>query len=225
LALLREALASADDHLTLIQALQRWGRQREAVQVAEQAFRAHPEHPGLEAVLLALYERDGWDAEVLTLRRGAFERAPSVAGYHALLQAAANAGADVARERERCWATLDAASGFTAETLAGLRLDLWRSEGRFEEALAWLQTPRAVPAAALRRWVSALPAEHDEAAAAWLKRLLADELRHARPPFEGALALVREALSRLSPEAGRLWLAWLRLEHRAHRSFVERLVP
>jgi hypothetical protein len=225
LALLREDLRNADDHLALVQALQRWGRQREAVQAAEQAWRVHPQHPGLEAALMALYERDGWDVEVLAMRRSAFARAPSVTAYHALLQAAANAGADVAREREHCWAALDAASGFAAETLAGLRLDLWRSEGRFDEALAWLDAPRAVPAAALRRWVSALPAEHDAAAAAWLKRLLADELRHARPPFEGALALVREALARLSPEAGRLWLAWLRLEHRAHRGFVERLGP
>ncbi|RVT84734.1 SWIM zinc finger family protein [Inhella crocodyli] len=223
LALLREDLRSADDHLALVQALQRWGRQREAVQAAEQAHRAHPWHAGLEAALVAVYERDGWDAEVLALRRSAFERAPSVAGYHALLQAAANAGADVARERERCWAALDAAPGFTAETLAGLRLDLWRSEGRVDEALAWLATPRAVPAGALRRWVGELPAEHDAVAADWLKRLLADELRQARAPFEGALALVRETLGRLSPEAGRLWLAWLKLEHRAQPGFVQAL--
>ncbi|MCZ8235247.1 MAG: SWIM zinc finger domain-containing protein [Inhella sp.] len=223
LDLLRQDLRSADDHLALVQALQRWGRPREAVQAAEQAWRAHPQHPGLEAALLAVYERDGWDDEVLALRRAAFERAPSVAAYHALLQAAAQAGADVALERERCWALLDNARGFTAETLAGLRLDLWRSEGRFDEALTWLSVPRPLPALALRRWVQALPAAHDAAAADWLKRLLADELRHARPPFEGALALVRDTLTRLSPEAGRLWLAWLKLEHRAQPAFVQAL--
>ena len=223
LALLREDLRSADEHLALVQALQRWGRQREAVQAAEHAFRVHPLHPGVEAALVAVYERDGWDAEVLALRRSAFERAPSVAGYHALLQAAANAGADVARERDRCWAALDTATGFAAETLAGLRLDLWRSEGRVEEALAWLAVPRAVPAAALRLWVGELPAEHDAVAAEWLKRLLADELRQARAPFDGPLGLVRDTLRRLSPEAGRLWLAWLKLEHRAQPGFVQAL--
>lgn len=225
--LLRASLKGDADHIDLIQALQRQGRAREALQAAEAAHRSHPTQRAIEDLLLQCYEADGWDAEALALRRAAFAREPSAARYQAVLVAAQMAGEDPVAERERLWAQLDAqdgrVAGFLTSWLGAVRLDIWAAEGRFADALDWLSAPRNLSPESLRNFARALPAAYDAQAADLYKQALALRMPQASNPYAEELRLVRSALERLAPEAAQLWRAWLKLEYRHKPRFVEGL--
>ena len=72
LAVLREDLSDAHAHSKVIDYLEKHGRFREAF---AQAF---PCDWRLQGDLLRCYERDGWTAEALAMRRPQFERGPGV---------------------------------------------------------------------------------------------------------------------------------------------------
>lgn len=226
--LLRGSLRDEADHIDLIEALQHHARAREALQAAEAAHRKYPVQRRIEELLLKAYTDDGWDAEALALQRTAFDRQPSAAGYQAVLRAAQAAGHDAAAERERLWAVLDAkdgqTGGYLASWLGGVRLDIWAKEGRFDDALAWLQTPRNLSPETLRSFGLALPPTHDAAAAELFRRALALRMGQASSPYAEELRLVRLCVARLSAEAAALWLAWLKVEYRPKKRFIEGLV-
>ena len=226
LRVLRRDLAQPYDHVRLIEELVAQGQAREALQAAEAACKAHPGDRRLRGQLIAAYERDGWDDEALALRQRDFEANPGNAEYHALVQAALRCGHDGAAFRAGLWQRLQALhaaqrGGYLAEGLAGLLLDVWTDEAEFERGLAWLQGGAAVPLRALQRFALALP---DRAAGAdLLKGVLARQMLNAKTPYASELQTVRAVLERLSPEAGRLWVAWLGVEYRVKRRFVEQL--
>lgn len=207
----------AAGHAAYIAALLQAGRDREALGAAEAGLRAHPGDGALEALLISLYERDGWDAEALALRRAAFAREPTAARHAELLRLAT----DPEAERLR----LDAELSRTRDGRA-LRLQLWAREARWHQGLAWLQgqdpmNAELLPLEAWVDWLQQLPPDRDADAAEQLKRVLQVGLRAARPPFARELRWLQAILERLTPEAGRLWLAWLRLEHRGRREFLD----
>ena len=102
-------VGAAEEALLVIAELESERRPREALAAAEAAQRAHPDHAGIEAHLLAAYERDGWDEQALRLRRAAFERQPGRERYLALQRAAEAAGQRL--DALALWAWLDAAQG------------------------------------------------------------------------------------------------------------------
>ncbi len=228
LRVLRARLHSWTDHQDLIQTLESAGRAREALAAAEAGHKAHPDAPRLTELLIRAYQRDGWDEEALRLRREDFDRQPDGPRYHALLEAVRAAGADVQAERSRIWHALQQrvaeARGWQGQQLGALMLDLWTDEGDWAAALDWLRSPRDVGPTALDRLARSLPPEHAAAAGQIYKSLLEREMPRAKSPYTAELRLVRAGLERLGPEAGRLWLAWLRLEYRAKRHFIEGLV-
>ncbi|MBB5203076.1 hypothetical protein HNQ51_000369 [Inhella inkyongensis] len=227
LRVLRRNLAQPYDHLRLIEELVTQGQAREALQTAEAACKRYPDDRRLREQLIQAYERDGWDDEALALRQRDFEAHPGNAEYHALVQTALRCGHDGAAFRAGLWQRLQALhaaqrGGYLAEGLAGLLLDIWTDEAEFERGLAWLQAGAEVPVRALQRFALALP---DSAAAAeLLKTVLARQMQSAKTPYAAELQTVHAVLERLSPEAGRLWLAWLRLEYRVKRGFVAGLM-
>jgi hypothetical protein len=228
----RHRLRSAYEHLQLVALLGQHGRTREALQAAEQAHKLHPTDPRLTDALVALYERDGWDDEALALRQAAFARRPSNAAYHALLRSAASAGRDPEAVRATLWQVLHAAyaaastgrAPMTASEVGSLMLDLWVDEGRADEAMAWLGEHRHASGTAVTRLARTLAPTQPEAALTLYKRVLLTLMPRSTAPYAGELALVREAVAGLPREASRLWLAWLRLEYRHKRRFVEGLV-
>ncbi len=227
----RHRLRAPHDHLRLVQALAEHGRTREAVQAAEHAHKLHPDNGPLTDTLVALYEGDGWDEEALALRHAQFARRPSNAAYHALLAAAQRAGRPADTERAALWAALHAAyqvagrarSGMGPSELGSLMINLWVDEGRPDEALAWLGEQRYAGGTALMRLARALAPNQPEPALALYKNVLLSMMPRSAAPYQHELALVREAVSVLPPEACRLWLAWLKLEYRHKPRFVEGL--
>lgn len=71
LAFLRANRSEAYGRLRVIELLEAHGREREAFAEAEVAYRDFRDDWRVQEVLLRFYERDGWTAEVLTLRRSA----------------------------------------------------------------------------------------------------------------------------------------------------------
>ncbi len=227
IATLREGLHDESDHIALIQELQRQGKAREALQGAEAAHRLFPQQRYIEGLLLQAYEADGWDAEALALRRSAFERSPTADTYHAVLKAAQAAGQDVSAERERLWGVLrhlEARQGsYGFSWIGAVRLTIWADEGRFDEALAWLGSPHNLSPRELRRFALRLPEALRDTAADLLKRALAQQMADAKAPYREELDTVRDTLTRLQPAAAGPWLAWLKVEYRAKKRFVESL--
>jgi hypothetical protein len=77
-AVLREDLTEAHAHSQVISHLEKHGRFREAFAQVEQGCKAFPDDWCLQDDFLRRYERDGWTAEALALRRQQFERGPGV---------------------------------------------------------------------------------------------------------------------------------------------------
>ncbi|MFN4115454.1 MAG: SWIM zinc finger domain-containing protein [Inhella sp.] len=210
LRVLRQSLRSAADHARYVEALLAAGRQREALAAAEQAHKAHPQDGALEGLLIQLYEDDGWDAEALALRRAAFRREPTTTAYLVLLQRLPEAEA----------------RGLEAELAEHPQaLQIWADCGRWQQALDWTgrQALEHWPPArltALADWAMQLPASRDAEAAALLQRLLSAALPRARAPYERERAWLHAVLQRLDAQAGRLWLAWLRVEWRRRPAWL-----
>lgn len=227
LRVLRASASGWMDRREIVRILEAAGRLREALQAAEAAHREHPDNAELTELLIAHYRRDGWDEQVLRLYRELFERRPDSARYQALLQAAEAAGVDRQTERARIWQCLalrlSQAQGWRESEIADLMLTLWTDEGDWSAALDWLRSPRAVGEAALLRLARGLPPEHAEAAGQLYKELLRRAMAGAKSPYSQPLRLVRQGLELMDREAGRLWLAWLRVEYRQKRHFIEGL--
>lgn len=227
LALLREALRDEHDHIELVEELQRQGKPREALAAVEVACQRYPQQPRLRELRLQAWEADGWDAEALAQREEDFAREPSLSGYLSCLRAALQAGHLEATARERLWALLDAravtGNDYTAGWVGGVKLDLWRHEQRWSDALAWLAAGGRSQDQSLQDFALALPEAHHGIAAELLKPLLQRQMATSGSPYTQALRLVAEITRRQDPGARGLYLAWLKLEYRAKPRFTERL--
>jgi hypothetical protein len=227
LDLLRGALQREGDHIDLVEELLRQGKSREALQAVEAACRRYPQQPRLRQLKLQCFEADGWDLEALALREEDFARNPDLSGYLGCLRAALLAGQSEPMARARLWAVLDAklagANDYTQGWIAGVKLDVWRHEQQWEAALAWLAGGARCAPSSLEDFALALPAPHHAQAAELLKSLLPAAMARASSPYTRELKRVAEITRRLEPGPRGLYLAWLKLEYRAKRRFIEGL--
>jgi uncharacterized Zn finger protein len=232
---LRNSARGVTEHAALIRWCNEHGRQREALQIAQAAMQRFKGHAMIEVELLAIYERDGWDAEALAIRQRWFEAQPAVEAYAPLLEAARRAGADVAAVRRGAY---DAAARFEEAELAqalrwrrgvgggmpprdvGRRLGMLVTDGDLAAAVALAQPPNSAHPRVLEWLAGRLPTARRAEAFALLQRAVELELGRAKSPYREALRLVALALTCASAREGRTWLEALSRQYAAKRIFV-----
>lgn len=229
----------ADEWCELIEFCNRHDRQREGFQYAQQGVKRFPGDRQCENLLLAAYERDGWDVEALALRRQQFERHPwSLPDYDGLLRAAQAAGHDRGAYRDGllAWAEQHESSQRTgvnprrAAAAAGAaphdvspRVTWLLHEQRLQDALALVQPPHICRNELLWQLAQRLPEAQHAQAVALLKRVFDAVMPAAQSPYAEPLELVREIERRQSAAEFRPWLAWLRTSYKAKRNFIKGL--
>ncbi len=232
---LRNSAHGVTEHAALIRWCNSHGRQREALQIAQAAMQRFKGHEMIEDELLAIYERDGWDAEALAIRQRRFGEEPSVETYGPLLEAARRAGADVAAVRR---AAHEAAARLEEAELAqaarwrrlagggepardvGRRLGMLVADGDLDAAVALAQAPNGAHPRVLEWLAGRLPKGRKSDAFALLRRAVEMELATAKSPYREALRLVSLALSVAGAREGRAWTAALAHGYAAKRIFV-----
>jgi len=242
LAVLREDLSDAHAHSTVIGYLEGHGRLREAFAQAEQGCKAFPDDWHLQDDLLRCYERDGWTAEALALRRRQFERGPGVERYHLVLKAGLAAGHDVVALRQ---SLIDFLAGLELQAMnrppysarhgllhtpvppgvrdVSRRAEVLCSERRWIEACALVQAPAVCRDAVLREIAKHLPSEQGDQAVVLLLRVFNSSMRTSSSPYRNELALVGEIARRMDPARRTAWVEQLRKEYKAKRNFVRDL--
>lgn len=242
LAVLREDLSDAHAHSKAIGYLEGHGRFREAFAAAEQGRKAFPDDWRLQADLLRCYERDGWTAEALAMRRQQFERGPGVERYQLVLKAGLAAGQDVVALRQ---SLIDFLAGLESQAMSrpprpardgaartavptgerdvSLRAEVLCSEGRWGEACALVQPPAVCRDGVLSQIARHLPSEQGDRAVALLLRVFGSAMRRSSSPYRDELALVEDICRRMDPARRAAWLAQLRTEFKAKRNFIRDL--
>jgi len=226
------------EHADLIRTFDDTGRHREAIQLAQAACKEFNNHRIVEDLLLAAYERDGWDEEVWQIRQRRFANEPSVANYQALLDATAAAKKDV--EAVRAWAYAGAAA-YDQDRLTAGRVGVRRyaepaddaggrlvsttvamllHDGELARALELVQPPNLCDPRLLEALAERLPKDADAAAFTLLDRVVRVEMQHAQTPYTAALRAVSRALTRLNSAERTGYLAQLKLTYKAKRNFV-----
>ena len=242
LAVLREDLSEAHAHSQVISCLEKHGRFREAFVQAEQSCKVFPDDWRLQDDLLRCYERDGWTAEALALRRQQFERGPDVGRYHLVLKAGLAAGHDGVALRQslidylvglelRAMSRPPHAKGYGSprtpvalgERDVSLRAEVLCSERRWVEACTLVQPPAVCRDGVLSQIARHLPPEQGDQALALLLRVLDSAMRRSGSPYRDELALVEDIGRRMDPARRTAWLAQLRVEFKAKRNFVRDL--
>jgi hypothetical protein len=237
---MRAHLEGASEHSELVAYCESLGKHREALQFAQAAHKLFPKDSRSEADLLRCYERDGWDAEALVLRRVQLERVPDVEHYRAVLDAAERAGCDRQAYRDelfawaqtqemqtqpafRAWRTSTANTKTASERIVSVRVQWLLSERKLDDALVLVQTPNRCHPDLLLALARKLPSERQVEAVALLLRVFEVEMAGASSPYRTALALVHEALQRMTPARRIEWLAYLRAQYKAKRNFIKEL--
>jgi uncharacterized Zn finger protein len=237
---MKSSAVGVHEHVQLIQWCEAHGRAREALQLAQAACKQFNNDKRLEDLLLAAYERDGWDDEALAIHRRRFAQTPAPDLYIPLVAAARRAKADLAALRT--WAHETAAARELAELQRAAELlrryafmrppgtqaarDVsWRAglhvlDGELDAALALVQPPHTCDPRLLETLADRLPAARKAEAFALLKRCFDFEMQRAKTPYTEALRLARKAATRLSAAHRRDWIEALRSTHRAKRNFV-----
>ena len=240
LAVLREDLSDAHAHSKVIGYMEGHGRFREAFAQAEQGCKAFPDDWRLQDDLLRCYERDGWTAEALAMRRQQFERSPGVERYHLVLKAGLAAGQDVVALRQSLIDFLaglelkvmnrpphsvryGSASVPTGERDVSLRAKVLCSERRWDEACTLVQPPAVCRDGVLSKIARHLPPEQGDQALALLLRVFDSAMGRSSSPCRDELALVEDIGRRMDPARRTAWLAQLRVEFKAKRNFVRDL--
>ena len=242
LAVLSEDLSDAHAHSKVIDYLERHGRFREAFAQAEQACKLFADDWRLQDHLLRCYERDGWTAEALALRRQQFERSPGVEHYQRVLKAGLAAGQDVVALRQ---SLIDFLAGLELQAMnrpsysarggaalnpvtkrerdVSLRAEVLCAEGRWGEASALVQPPTVCRDAVLRQIARHLPPQQKDQALALLLRVFDSAMRQSSSPYRDELALVQDISGRMDAKRRAEWLAQLRVEFKAKRNFIRDL--
>jgi hypothetical protein len=242
LAVLREDLSEAHAYSQVVSFLEKHGRLREAFAQAEQGCKAFPDDWRLQEDLLRCYERDGWTAEALVLRRRQFERGPNVERYHLVLKAGQAAGQDAVTLRQALIDFLVAREvaavgrqsptarfgGLRATAVPGardvsLRAEILCSEGLWSEACALVQVPALCRDSVLSHIARHLPADQKDQALALLLRVFGSAMQRASSPYREELALAGEIGRRMDTARRVAWLSQLRTEYKVKRNFVRDL--
>ena len=235
---MRSSLQDASEHGELVAYCEKAHKFREALQFAQAAFKLFPADRRCENDLLRCYERDGWDAEALALRRKQLEASPTPAHFLAVLQAAQSAGKDRATYRQALyhWAAQRelappaAHSRLMARHQAqadarnvGTRAQWLLAEGLVDEALALVQAPHVCHPNILQDIARKLPAAQSEAAVALLLRVFAAEMPNASTPYREVLGLVHDICKRMDSQPRKHWLLHLKIHYQAKRNFIKGL--
>ena len=242
LSVLREDLSDAHAHHRVVDFLEQHGRYREAFAQAEQGNKAFPDDQRLQNALLRCYERDGWTAEALALRRKQFESSPSVERYHQVLKAGQADGQGVVALRQALidflaaqelqtmsrrspsarWAVPRGAATPSARDVT-LRAQILCSEGLWTQACSLVQPPVQCSGNVLHEIAMHLSADQNEQALELLMRFFNSEMQRASSPYEEEIALVKEIGQRMDAARRVAWLAQLRTQFKAKRNFVRDL--
>ena len=240
LAVPREDMSDAHAHSKVVSYLECHGRFREAFAQAEQGSKVFPDDWRLQDDLLRCYERDGWTAEALAMRRQQFERSPGVERYQLVLKAGLAAGQDVVALRQ---SLIDFLAGLeskamnrlpysarhrsaavpTGERDVSLRAEVLCVEGRWSEACALVQPPAVCRDGVLSRIARHLPPDQGDQALLLLLRVFNSTMRRSSSPYRDELAMVDEIGRRMDPARHTAWLAQLRTEFKAKRNFIREL--
>lgn len=233
------SLLDASEHSHLVAYCEAVGKNREAMQFAQAAYKIYPTDRRTEGDLLRCYERDGWDQEALAIRRKQLEKSPSAEHYQAALKAAKVAGRDPVAYREElyAWAQAqekqqtvgDSSSPWRRGTPGvsghhvGIRVSWLLSEGRLDEALTLVQPPHVCDPQLLHTMAGLLPRARNSEALPLLQRVFSFAMPRASTPYREVLDLVAEIIDRMTPSERGPWLAWLRAEYKAKRNFIKGL--
>jgi len=208
---------------------------REAMHWAEHAYKLFPNDGRVEDAVLRAYERDGWDEEALAIRRRQLEKYPSDERYLACLETAERAGHDRAAYREELmvWAAeremqmvllpperVGIPKRPSKERLVSQRVSWWLAEGHWQESLDLVRPPNRCDPRTLYRLAQALPSGEQNTAVGLLQRVFDVWMTQAKSPYRNELALVREIVAKMEPEAARQWVAGLRQTYKARRAFL-----
>lgn len=231
---MRSTANTAGEWAQLVQWCEDRQRWREALELAQKAFKLHPTDWRLEAALLRAYERDGWDEEALTLWRKRLERQPSSDNYKAVLLAAKRAGHDVVayrqglldwaqtheRRTERVWGQRAAQEIVDVSVRVRWLLEV---DKNLQAALDLLQPGVHCNSHLLLGLAKRLPKAQDARAQRLLVDLFEGAMPGARTPYTDVLELVRLALERMSASDRVQWLNSLRTQYKAKRNFIKEL--
>jgi hypothetical protein len=237
---LRRSARGVTEHAGVIRWANAHGHEREALQIAQEAMQRFKGHPMIEDELLAIYERDGWDAEALAIRQRRFDAAPSVEAYGLLMEAARRAQVDVDAVRRAAFAAAvrreddglrqDRAwqrgiRGPEPLRDVGLRLGMLAADGDLDAAVALAQPPNGAHPRMLEWLADRLPKARRADAFALLQRALEIEMGKAKSPYREALRLVAKGLGFAGQRAGDAWLHSLARQYAAKVTFVDALLP
>ena len=242
LSLLRADLSEPHAHCAVVTFLEKHNRFREAMAQAEIAYKHFPDDWRVQADLLRCYERDGWTAEALTLRRRQFDASPDVERFQQVLKAASVAGRDVAAMRIELFAQIEARElavqakpvstfsqrwashgGSAAARNVSLRAAILCAEKRWQEAATLAQPPVICDIALLRQIALHLPAAEVEQSVALLLRVFEVLMPRASTPYTDVLALVVEITIRMQSLRRKSWLEGLHSVYKAKRNFIKGL--
>lgn len=232
---MKRSASGLGEHVELIRWCEANGRQREALQLARAACKLHDNHPLVEELLLAAYERDGWDAEALAIWQRRFDHRPMPETYAGLMKAAASARADWAALRDGAFARVQALEqaelqqrATSARRFGGPPPVLnvsWRAamlmlDGDIDQALALVQPPHTCDPGVLEALADQLPKERDAAAFKLLDRIFSFAMLNANSTYKEPLRVLAKALRRRGPEECRAHLLEVGKQHKRKLNFI-----
>ena len=242
---MRRSARGPAEHVALIRWCNDNGRQREGLQLAQAACKRFPRDARLDDLLLAAYERDGWDDEVLAIRLRRLDAQPSPDAYGPLLVAARAARADVEQIRRQAHARTKAWEDAAWQRQSSLAQRFLRSrpgwaeqgpdvswraglhvlDGDLDAALKAVHPPHRCDVRVLEALADRLPAERDDEAFALLQRCFEHAMAGAKSPYAEPLRLVARAMLRLNSQQAKAFVLSLGQAHRAKRNFIAGLPP
>lgn len=242
---MRRSVRGPAEHAELIRWCNDNGRQREGLQLAQAACKRFPQDTRLDDLLLAAYERDGWDDEVLAIRLRRFDAQPSPDAYGPLLAAARAARADIDQIRRQAHARTKAWEDAAWQRQSALAQPFrrsrpgwaeqgpdvsWRAglhllDGDLDAALELVRPPHRCDVRVLEALADRLPRQRDDEAFALLQRCFEHVMAGAKSPYAEPLRLVARAMTRLNTQRAKAYVLSLGQAHRAKRNFIAGLPP
>ena len=240
LAFLRRTARGVTEYAALIQWCSDHGRPREALQLAQVACTLFKGNLRVEDLLLALYERDGWDDEALVIRQRRFDTRPTPDHYRVLMAAARRAKADIAALRAQAHERVRALEQEELQRQAeqhrrlgphwqpneatGLNVS-WRAgfhvlDGEYDAALQLVQAPHTCDPRVLEALAENLPSDCSGDAFKLLRRCFEFEMTRSKTPYREPLRLLGKTLKRLNSQDARAYLLHVGNAHRAKRNFI-----
>lgn len=228
-------LQGANEFSELIAFCESEGKMRKALDYALKARKLFPGDWRTEEDLLRCYERDGWDAEALAIRRARLEKQPTVDNFALALQSAEAAGQDITQYRAALyeWAAERELQAQTAKTLSyrpmpanpgrnvTTRVQWLLHEKKIGDALALVQSPHTCNDDLLYEISQIIRSDQPEQALALLHRVFAFQMPRASTPYAEVLRLVKEIGLMMPQPENRQWLARVRAEYKAKRNFIK----